>query len=166
MYMKFQKILMTGCRDMDKKHQKCPKNGGFPPFVTPQDFFFKNRALSLLYPYGALTSCKKWKKTNERSPRYLKTDGRTDKGDYYGPHRVNPRSKMSEKWLPQLHRVIKSSDEICFLQYCAIYHLWFPPWWKIEDGYHAELRRSWKWPNNWWKLPLSGLYFAVQPSFW
>ena len=23
-YMKFQKMLMTGCRDMDKKHQKCP----------------------------------------------------------------------------------------------------------------------------------------------
>merc|ERR1719494_225858 len=72
--MKFQKILMTGCRDMDKKH---PKNGGFPPFVTPR-FFFKNRALSLLYPYGALTSCKKLEKTNERSLRYLKTDTRTD----------------------------------------------------------------------------------------
>ena len=57
MYVKFQKILMNGCRDMDKKHQKYPKNGGFPPFVTPLDFF-KNRALSLLYPYGALTSCK------------------------------------------------------------------------------------------------------------
>ena len=27
---------MTGCRDMDKKHQKYPKNGGFPPFVTPK----------------------------------------------------------------------------------------------------------------------------------
>ena len=48
-YMKFQKLLMTECRDMDKKHQKYPQNGGFPPF------FFKNRALSLLYPYGALT---------------------------------------------------------------------------------------------------------------
>ena len=23
---------MTGCRDMDKKNQKYPKNGGFPPF--------------------------------------------------------------------------------------------------------------------------------------
>ena len=61
MYMKFQKILMTGCRDMDKKHQKCPKNV-FSPFVTPQYFFFKNRALSLLYPYGALNSCKKIRK--------------------------------------------------------------------------------------------------------
>ena len=54
-------------------------------------FFFKNRAPSLLYPYGALTSCKKLEKNNERSLRYLKTDkrmegpqtvGRTDKGDY------------------------------------------------------------------------------------
>ena len=78
MYMKFQKILMTGCRDMDKKHQKCPKNGGFPPFVTPQDLLFKNRAVSLLCSYGALTSCKKFEKINERSSRYLKTDRRTD----------------------------------------------------------------------------------------
>ena len=72
--MKFQKLLMTGCRDMDKKHQKYPKNGGFPPFATPQDFFFKNRALSLLYPYGALTSCKKLEKPLEQSLRYLMTD--------------------------------------------------------------------------------------------
>ena len=63
---------------MDKKPQKCPRNGDFPPFVTTQDFFFKNRALSLLYPYGALTSCKKLEKTNERSLRNLKTDTHTD----------------------------------------------------------------------------------------
>ena len=25
MYMKFQKLLMTGCRDIDKKHQKYPQ---------------------------------------------------------------------------------------------------------------------------------------------
>ena len=74
--MKFQKILMTGCRDMDKKHQKCPPKGGFPQFVTPK-IIFKNLALSLLYPYCALTSCKKLEKTNVRSLRYLKTDGRT-----------------------------------------------------------------------------------------
>ena len=29
--------------------------------------------------------------------RYLKTDGQTDKGDYYGPQRVNLGSKISEK---------------------------------------------------------------------
>ena len=28
----------------------------------------------LLYPYGALTSCKNLEKNNEQSPRYLKTD--------------------------------------------------------------------------------------------
>ena len=27
---------------MDKKSQKCPQNGGSPPFVTPQDFFQKS----------------------------------------------------------------------------------------------------------------------------
>ena len=84
MYMKFQKILMTGWRDMDKKHQKWPKNEGFPPFATPQDFFFKNRALSLLYPYGALTSCRKLEKSLERSLEIFEdrrtTDGPTDHG--------------------------------------------------------------------------------------
>ena len=61
-YMTFQTILMTGCRDMDKKHQKYPQNGDFPPFVTPQDFF-QNWALSLLYPYDPLTSCKNLEKS-------------------------------------------------------------------------------------------------------
>ena len=72
MYMKYQKILITGCRDMDKKHKKLPKNRRFPPFVTYKDFFFKNQ--SLLYPYGTLTSWKKSPKTDELSLRYLKTD--------------------------------------------------------------------------------------------
>ena len=55
--------------------------------------------------YGALTSCKKLEKNNEQSPRYLKTDGwtdgltraingRTNKGDYPGPHRVDAGSKI------------------------------------------------------------------------
>ena len=39
---------------MDKKHQKYPKNVFFP-HLRPPIFFFKNRVLSILYPYGALT---------------------------------------------------------------------------------------------------------------
>ena len=72
-YKKFQKILMTGCRD-SIKHQKCPKMG-FSPNLWPPRFFFKNRALSLLYHHGALTSCKKLEKTNEQSLRYSKMEG-------------------------------------------------------------------------------------------
>ena len=78
---------MTGCRDTDKNIKNTPKMG-FSPICDHQRFFFKNQALSLLYPYGALTSCKKLEKTNEPSLRYLKTDHRqttdqrTDKGDY------------------------------------------------------------------------------------
>ena len=53
-----------------------PPKWVFSPFVTPKDFF-KNRALSLLYPNGALTSCKKLEKDNERSLRYSKTDTHT-----------------------------------------------------------------------------------------
>ena len=54
------------------KHRKCQL-----------EFFFTKPTLSLLYPYGALTSCKKLEKTNARSLRYLKTitltDRRTDR---------------------------------------------------------------------------------------
>ena len=80
---------------MDKKHQKCTKNEGFPPFETPKIFFQK---MSLLYPYGTLTSCETSEKSNELSLRYLKTDGltnrQTDKHEHYGTHWVNPLSKM------------------------------------------------------------------------
>ena len=50
---------------------------GFPPFVTHLDFF-KNRAMSLLYPHDALTSCKKLEKTNEWSIVDIHTDVHTD----------------------------------------------------------------------------------------
>ena len=56
MYMKFKKFVMTRCRDMDKKHRKYPKNGFFPHLWSPK-IFFQKQALSLLYPYGAITSC-------------------------------------------------------------------------------------------------------------
>ena len=74
--------------DVDPRsfESKMPPKWGFSPICDPPRFFFKNRALSLLYPYGALTSCKKLEKTNEQSLKYLKTDGLTDrptdKGDY------------------------------------------------------------------------------------
>ena len=57
-----------------------------------------------MYPYGALTSCKKIEKTCERS-REIRTDGQmdgeatdrqTDKGDYYGPHRLDLGSKIEK----------------------------------------------------------------------
>ena len=47
---------------------------GVFPHLRPPKIFFKNWALSLLYPYGAITSCKKLEKNNEQSLRYLKTD--------------------------------------------------------------------------------------------
>ena len=83
--MKFQKISMTGCRNVDKKHQKYPKNGFFPPFVTPQDFFSKIGLYSLLYPYGALFM-QKIRKNQCTVSEIIKdgrtTDGLTDKGYY------------------------------------------------------------------------------------
>ena len=63
---------MTGCKDMTKKLQRYHQNGGFP--IRSPKIFCKNLALSFLYPYDALTSCKKLEKTNGQSPRYSKTD--------------------------------------------------------------------------------------------
>ena len=40
---------------------KTPLKWGFSPISESQDFF-KNQALSLLYPYGAMTSCTKLEK--------------------------------------------------------------------------------------------------------
>ena len=61
-----------------QKSSKIPRKWSFSQICDPPKIFFKNRALSLLYPYGALTSCKKLEKTNQRSLRYLKTDTHTD----------------------------------------------------------------------------------------
>ena len=73
--MKFQNILMIGCRDMDKKHKKCPR---VFHNCDPPRFVLKNPALSFLYPYGAITLC-------GLCDIYRQTDGWTDKGDYIGP---------------------------------------------------------------------------------
>ena len=55
-----------------QKTSKIPQKWGFSPICDPPRF------LSLLYSYGALTSCKGLEKNNGQSLRYLKTDGRTD----------------------------------------------------------------------------------------
>ena len=89
---------MTGCSDIGQKLPNISKIG-FTQFVTTR-IFLKNRALSFLYPYDALTLCKKLEKTNLQSLKYLKTDyrptdgPRKDKGELYGPHCVNVRSNI------------------------------------------------------------------------
>ena len=90
----FVKILKAVFEIWTKNIKNAPKRGVFP-HLRPPRIFSKIGLLSLLYPYGALTSCKKLEKSLERSLRYLKTDhGRTDMGDYIGPSRVNLGSKM------------------------------------------------------------------------
>ena len=71
------KIVRAVFEIWTKNIKNAPKRGVFP-HCDPRVFFFKNWALSLLNPYGALTSCKKLEKTNEQFPRYLKTDGLTN----------------------------------------------------------------------------------------
>ena len=55
-----------------QKTSKMNQKWGFSPVCDPQRFFFKNQALSLLYPYGALTSCKTLEKTNGQSLKIFK----------------------------------------------------------------------------------------------
>ena len=71
------KIVRVVFEIWTKNIKNAPKRG-VSPNLQPPRFFFKNRALSRLYPYGALTSCKKLENINEHSLGYLKTDGRTD----------------------------------------------------------------------------------------
>ena len=88
--MKFQKLLMTGCRDMDKKHQKYPKNGVFPPFVTPKIFFQKSGSVTFV-PLWCTNFMQKIRKILRAVSEIFKdgprttdgpTDGSTDKGYY------------------------------------------------------------------------------------
>ena len=60
----FIKIVRAVFEIGTKNIKNAPTMGVFPP----------NRALSLLYPYGVLTLCKKLEETNGRSLSYLKTD--------------------------------------------------------------------------------------------
>ena len=62
------KIVRVVFEIWTKNIKNAPKMGGFP-HLRPPKIFFKIRALSLLYPYGALTSCKKLEKSFERSLR-------------------------------------------------------------------------------------------------
>ena len=54
---KIRRILRAVSEIWTKNIKNAPKMGVFPHLWPPR-FFLKNRALSLLYPYGALTSCK------------------------------------------------------------------------------------------------------------
>ena len=82
---KIRKILRAVFEIWTKNIKNAPKRGVFPIYDPPR-FFFKNRALSLLYHYDALASCKKLEQINGQSLRYLKTDKQkdapTDRGDY------------------------------------------------------------------------------------
>ena len=65
--------------------------------------------MSLLHPYGALTSCKKLEKTNERSLRYLKTDGpqTTDqRTDGQGRLLRTPSGERGVQNMDQIHQTL------------------------------------------------------------
>ena len=105
MKCKISSKLLESFLRYGQKISKCIN--GFPPFEAPK-IFFKNRALSLSYPYGALTSCKKLEKSLERFLRYLKTDeptdgrtnGRTDQlTDGPSDRQTNGRSNEQERLL-------------------------------------------------------------------
>ena len=85
--------------------KNAPKKGVFPN-LRPPKIFFKNRALSLLYPYGALTLYK-LEKTIELSLEIFK-DGPTDgQGRLLRTPPVYPMPRMTPD---PLSRVIGYSD--------------------------------------------------------
>ena len=93
-----------------QKTSNMPQKWGFYPICDPQEFFFKNQALSLLYPYGTLTSSKKLEKNNEWSLRYLKTDhGRTN-----GP-RTNGQGRLlrTPSGKPGVQNIFAKNDCPC-----------------------------------------------------
>ena len=88
--MKFQKLLMTGCRDMDIK---IPPKMCFSPICDPQDFFQKSGSVTFV-PLWYPNFMQRIRKNNERSLRYSKTDHRrtTD-----GPQTDHERTRAITK---------------------------------------------------------------------
>ena len=76
----------------------------FSPICDPQYFFQKSGSVTL-YPYGAVSSCKKLEKTDELALRYLKADYRLTNG---------PRTRAITKDPLGEHSVQKWSLEIYF----------------------------------------------------
>ena len=63
---------LPSLRNEGKPLKRKKKENEVFPHLRPPKIFFKNQALSLLYPYGALSSCKTLEKTtSELSLRYL-----------------------------------------------------------------------------------------------
>ena len=106
-----------------QKHPKYPLKGYFPHFVTSKIFFQKSGPVTFV-PLWYLNFMQSFRKTNEWFPRYLKTGntdhGRTNKGDYYGPHRVN----RGPKWK------ILTTDKIILIHWQKIFFVSSP----IKDG--------------------------------
>ena len=129
-----------------RKTSKMPQKWGFSPICDPPRFFFKNRTQSLLYPYGALTSCKKLEKSWEGSLRYLKTDRRTtdghgwlhrtpsDKPGVQNGYKCNKFVYTSVSWLGEFH--INS-----ILCHCSVIYLLAAKYSKME--FVTELVEEW-----------------------
>ena len=92
MYQISETFNISGCRDMDKRHQKYSQNRVFL-HLWPQNFFLQKSGsvtfVLLWYP----NFMQKIRKTNERSLRFLKTDTHTQ-GQLLRTRRVNSRSNI------------------------------------------------------------------------
>ena len=92
--MKFQKLLMTGSRDMDKNIKNAPKMGG-SPICDPK---VSKIGLYHFLPLWCPNFMQKVRKIL-RAVSEIFTDGRTngpqtDMSDYIGPPSVNPGSNI------------------------------------------------------------------------
>ena len=89
---------------------KIPQKWVFSPICDPPKIFFKNRALSLLYPYGALTLCKTLEKNQCTASEIFKDGRTTDRPRTDGQGRLL-RTPSGEPRVQKMNRV---SNKFCF----------------------------------------------------
>ena len=71
---------MTGFKNTSKYLQNAPKS--FSPFLTLLRFFFKDLALVTFVRFWCTNFANNFRKNEEQSPRYSKTDRPVDQIDY------------------------------------------------------------------------------------
>ena len=123
-YIQFQKLLMAGCRNMNKKHQKYSKNRALPHLWPPKIFFKKSGSVTFV-PLWCPNFMHKLKKTNELFMRYLKqTNEPIDKGTEEQTKAIARGPKLmfctGTHWSIQLLNMSQHKKDRPFLLYGSI----------------------------------------------
>ena len=114
MYMKFQKLLITGCSDMDKKHQKYPQKWCFSPIYDPPTFFFQKSGSVTFLPSWCPNFMQTIRKKQWRVFEIFKdkpqTNGRTNRQWWLlRTRQKNPGSKKSMSLVSEKRFILSPS---------------------------------------------------------